>query len=261
MIILPTEIKQISQNGNRASFEISPLYPGYGITIGNALRRVLLSSIEGVAITTLRIENVTHEFSTLPNVREDMLDIILNLKLVRFKAFAESPFTAKLETSGEREVTAADIQTGAELKIMNPAQHIATLTDKKAELHMELEIQRGIGYVPAEMHHSEKVPVGSIAVDSLYSPVVHVGYRVENIRVGQRTDFNNLLMDIQTDGTMSPETALKKASDLLVQYFGSIRGSEEELKELEQRDAQIITAPETETKKKTRARKSKKLNQ
>lgn len=224
MIQLPTEPKVVSQEGDsKASFEISPLYPGYGMTVGNTLRRVLLSSLEGTAITSVKIDGVAHEFSTIPNVLEDVVDIILNLKKVRFKIAGEGPVKITLSAKGEGKVTAGDIKATAEVEVINKNQHIATLTDKKAELNMEIDLERGIGYIPVEQRQKEKIAVGVIAVDAIFNPVRMVNFKVENIRVGQRTDFNKLVMEIETDGSMTPQEAINKAAELVVQHFQLIK--------------------------------------
>lgn len=240
MIILPNEIKLISQDGNKASFEISPLYPGYGVTIGNSLRRILLSSLEGAAITSVKINGVAHEFSTIPNVLEDVLDIILNLKRINFKVVGEGPFKITLDVSGEKEVKAGDFKLPPDVEVINKDQLIATLTDKKAELKIEADVERGIGYVPVEQRQKEKLPVGKIALDAIFSPVKKVSYKVENIRVGQRTDFNKLIIDIETDGSITPQNALINASEILVNQFKtisearSLREVKEEVKSFEE---------------------------
>ncbi|PIR41490.1 MAG: DNA-directed RNA polymerase subunit alpha [Candidatus Yanofskybacteria bacterium CG10_big_fil_rev_8_21_14_0_10_46_23] len=226
MIQLPEKFKKISESGHTASFEISPLYPGYGVTIGNAIRRVLLSSLDGSAITSVKIKGVDHEFSNLAGSMEDVIEIIINLKQIRLNLFTEGPITLKVKAKGEKKVTAKDIETTADVEIANPDQIIATLTDKKAELDMEITVERGVGYVPAELQQKEKLSVGVIMVDAIFSPVQFANFKVENIRVGDRTDYNKLMLDIQTDGTISPQEALQRASYLLINGFQSIVGEE-----------------------------------
>lgn len=232
MEILVGEPKIVSQENNRAVFEISPLYTGYGVTIGNSLRRVLLSSMEGAAAVKIKIEGVPHEFTTVPGVLEDVVDIILNLKRVRFKLTGDSAkvtFSAK----GEKEIRAGDLKLPTGVEVVNPEQLICTLSDKKAELNLEIEIERGIGYVPVEERQKEKLSVGEIAIDAIFSPVKKVSYRVENIRVGERTDFNRLLVDLETDGSITPQDALKRAVGILVEQFkvvGEGKGLETEEK-------------------------------
>lgn len=216
----------VSKEGNKGVFEISPLYPGYGTTIGNALRRVLISSLEGAAVTSVKIKGVDHEFSTIPGVLEDVVDIILNLKKVRFKLFKEEPETVILSVKGQKEVKAADIKITADVEVVNPDQHIATIGDKKTELEIEITVERGIGYVPAEQRQKEKISIGKIAVDGIFTPIKTVNFTVENIRVGQRTDYNKVSLDIETDGSISPEAAIKSASQILIEHFNVVNAIE-----------------------------------
>ncbi|HDM31995.1 MAG TPA: DNA-directed RNA polymerase subunit alpha [bacterium] len=211
---------------NLGVFEIEGLYRGYGITLGNALRRVLLSSLEGAAITKVKIKNVAHEFSTIEGVMEDVIEIILNLKKLRFKMFSEGPETLKLKASGIKEVKGKDIEKNPNVEIVNPDQLIARLTSKKAKLEMEMTVEKGLGYVPVEQQKKGKVPIGTILVDALFSPIKKVSFEVEEMRVGERTDFNRLKLAIETDGTISPQEALKKASEILVEHFQILSGKE-----------------------------------
>jgi DNA-directed RNA polymerase subunit alpha len=192
------------------------------MTIGNTLRRVLLSSLEGASITSVKIKGVDHEFSTISGVLEDVVDIIINLKRVRFKVFKDEPVTMMLFAKGEGVITAADIKTTADVEVVNPEQHIATITDKKGEIEAEITVEKGIGYVPVEQRQKEKLSIGKIAVDGIFTPIKGVNFAVENIRVGQRTDYNKVLIDIETDGSISPEAALKNASQILIDHFNLI---------------------------------------
>ena len=187
--------------------------------MGNALRRVLLSSLPGAAITSVKIKGVQHEFSTIPHVVEDVVQIILNLKQIRFKLHSDQPVKAWLKAKGEKEVKATDIKTGPELEIANPKAHIATLTDKKADLEMELEIEHGLGYSPVESRKKGKIEIGKIAVDAIFSPVRKVNYSTEDMRVGERTDYGRLKINIETDGTITPEEAFCQAAQILVDHF------------------------------------------
>ncbi|MEX2052848.1 MAG: DNA-directed RNA polymerase subunit alpha, partial [Candidatus Paceibacterota bacterium] len=196
MIQLPSEPKLVSKTGSRAVFEISPLYPGYGMTIGNTLRRVLISSLEGAAITSVKIKGVDHEFSSIEGVLEDVIEIVLNLKKVRFKLFKDEPETLILSAKGAGEITGKDIKTTADVEVVSKDQHIATITDKKAEFEMEMVIEKGVGYVPVEQRQKEKLSVGKIAIDGIFTPIKNVNFTVENIRVGQRTDYNKVLLDV-----------------------------------------------------------------
>ncbi len=222
MIQLPIEPKIVSKKDNQAVFEIGPLYPGYGTTIGNTLRRVLMSSLEGAAVTFVKIKGVDHEFSAISGVLEDVIEIIINLKRVRFRLFKDEPVILTLSAKGEGDVTADSIKATSEVEIINKDQKIATITDKKTELEMEITVEKGIGYIPVEQKQKEKLTVGKIAIDGIFTPIRNVNFTVENIRIGQRTDFNKVLLDIETDGSITPEEALKKSSDILVEHFNII---------------------------------------
>lgn len=223
MIPLPKEPEVIEETGNRGVYEIVNLYPGYGLTIGNSLRRVLLSSLEGAAVTSAKITGVGHEFTTVDGVLEDVVEIILNLKRLRFKIHGEGPYIAKLQVKGEREVKAKDLEMPSQLEIVSPDLHIATITDKKTTLEMELEVSRGLGYQPVEQRTKEKVEIGTIALDAAFSPVRHVNYHVENMRVGDRTDYNRLRLDITTDGSIMPREALSEATKILIAQFTGLQ--------------------------------------
>jgi DNA-directed RNA polymerase subunit alpha len=206
-------------------FFAEPLERGYGITVGNALRRVLLSSLPGFAITAVRIKGVLHEFSTLPGVKEDVTDIVLNLKEVRLRLHEGEQVTATLKVKGEATVAARDISGGPSLEILTPDQHIATL-DKGAELDMELVIKRGRGYVPGE-RTEEGEPIGTIRLDAIYSPIRKVNFTVTNARVGQRTDYDRLALEIWTDGSIGPRDALTYAARVLRDQMSIFAGVEE----------------------------------
>lgn len=226
MEILVGEPKIVEESKNRAVFEISPLYAGYGTTIGNSLRRVLLSSMEGAAAVKVKIEGAAHEFTTIPGVLEDGVDIILNLKKVRFKLSGLDSAKAVLSAKGEKEVKAGDLKLPTGAEVVNPDQIICTISAKKAEVNMEIEVEKGIGYVPVEQKQKEKLLVGEIAIDAIFSPVKKVSFRVENIRVGDRTDYNKLFLDIETDGSVRPQEVLKKAIGILVEQFKTVGESE-----------------------------------
>lgn len=219
MIQLPDPVRVVSKEGNRAVIEISPLMPGYGATIANPLRRVLLSSLEGAAVTSIKIKGVDHEFGAIPGVQEDVIQLILNLKKVRLRSYAAEPVTVTLSAKGDGVVTAADIEASSDVEIVTPEQPICTLTDKKATLEMELTVEKGRGYVSVEQRSKDKLPIGVIAIDAIYSPVRQVNFTVEDVRVGQRIDFNRITMAIETDGTIAPEQALKEASAILKDHF------------------------------------------
>lgn len=227
MISLPTEPKVIERDGDfKATFEIAPLHPGYGMTIGNSLRRVLISSLEGSAITSVKIKGVLHEFSTIPDVLEDVIEVILNLKKIRCKVYTDEPVTLTLKKSGEGVVTAGDIKSTNEAEVISKDQHICTLTAKKAEIEMELKVEKGVGYVPADQREKDKLGVGVIAIDGIFTPIKNVNFKVENIRVGQRTDFNRALLEVETDGSITPEEAVQKAAHILSEHFAIIQNIE-----------------------------------
>jgi DNA-directed RNA polymerase subunit alpha len=222
-LVFPEKPKPILYEEKRATFEIKPLFPGFGVTLGNALRRVLLSSLLGSAITKVRIEGVEHEFSTLPGVYEDILDILLNLKKIRIKMDLDYPVELKLEAKGKKEVKAKDIEKVAGVEIVNPEVHIATLTSEDAELKMYLTVEKGRGYVLSENLSKEKPKIGELYLDANFSPVVNVSYEVENVRYLERTDFDLLRITVETDGTKSPVEAINEAIEILINYFETLK--------------------------------------
>ncbi|MBI5401226.1 DNA-directed RNA polymerase subunit alpha [Candidatus Wolfebacteria bacterium] len=224
-------IKKVSETPTEGTFEIEGLYTGYGLTIGNALRRALLSSLPGAAVTQVKIHGVKHEFSTIEGVAEDVLELSLNLKKIRFKFHADEPQVLTLEVKGEKDVKAKDIKTNAQVEIVNPDLIIATLTSKKAELKMELTIEKGLGYVSVENRKAEKLPVGVVAIDAIFTPVTKVNFVIENMRVGEKTDYNRLKLFIETDGTIAPSTALHKSANILKDHFEKISAIEEKMEE------------------------------
>lgn len=221
-IIIPDNFKIVSLEKNKGIFEIYPLYPGYGITIGNSLRRVLLSSIKGSAITTVHIDGVLHEFSTLPGVLEDVLDIILRIKHIRVKYLGDDSVELELNKKGEGEVFASDIKCPVGVEIVNKDHLIATLTSKDAELKMKLIVERGYGYSPAEEREKERVEPGTLVLDAIFSPITNVTYEVENIVYKERADYNLLRLVIETDGSVDPVDALKEATGVLIKHFSVI---------------------------------------
>ncbi len=216
------KIKKISEDGRVGVFHIEGLYTGYGTTLGNNLRRALLSSLPGAAITQIKVKGADHEFSTIPGMVEDLVEFILNLKKVRFHFFADESQILKLNVKGEVQIKAGDIESTTLVKIVNPDLPIATLTKKNAELDMELTVEKGLGYVPAEARRLERLNVGTIVLDAIFSPVLQVEFSVENMRVGERTDYNLLKMKIETDGSISPSEALHKASNILRDHFDKV---------------------------------------
>ena len=231
-MVLPKVECELSSRGY-ARFVIGPMESGYGTTLGNALRRVLLSSMPGAAITSIRVSDVYHEFSTIPHVKEDMTQLILNVKQVRLKMHSDNsePAHLRLEVRGEGVVTAGDLECPAEVEIINPDLYLFTVDSDEAELEMELTVQRGKGYSPAE--ERGKLPIGEIPVDAIFSPVRKVGYEVERARIGQMTNFDRLVMEIWTDGTIRPQEALSEAASILVEHLSLVAGLEEEAPEEE----------------------------
>lgn len=220
MIPLPLQPKVAKKEGSKAVIEIEALYPGYGVTVGNALRRVLLSSLEGAAVTTAKIKNAAHEFSTIPGVMEDVITLMLNLKQLRFKMFSSEPQKVLLAVKGDKKVKGGDFEVPAQLELVNPDCHIATLTQKSSQLEIEITVERGMGYLPREARKKQSGGgVGVIALDAIFTPIKRVGFRVENMRVGERTDFDKLFLEIETDGTILPEEAFSQASEVLVNHF------------------------------------------
>lgn len=228
-ILLPTHSHIEDASGNQAVIEIEGLHPGYGITLGNALKRVLHSSLPGAAVTEVKIDGVNHEFSTIPGVLEDVLAILLNLKQVRFKMHTSEPQKVKISVSGEKEITAGDIECPSSVEVVNPDFHIATLSDSKAKFVAELTVESGVGYVTRETHQHDKVEVGVIALDAIFTPIRKVRYEVEDMRVGTATNYNRLKLSIQTDGSMTPQEAFVQAVEILEGQLGRIKlfGSKE----------------------------------
>ena len=210
----------LSADGRYGKFVVEPLERGFGTTLGNSLRRVLLSSLPGVAVTSIKIDGVVHEFSTIEGVKEDVTEIVLNVKGITAKLYSDTPKTVRIEASGEGEVTAGSIQQDAELEVLNPDWHIATLADG-AKLVMELTFDKGRGYVPAERNkqNAEQAPLGSLPVDSIYTPVLKVNYGVENTRVGQITDYDKLTLEVWTDGTISAQEAVSLAARIMTEHL------------------------------------------
>lgn len=218
-IQLPQKIQIEEKDTKTATVVIEPLYPGYGLTLGNALRRVLISSLPGAAITAIKIKGIQHEFSTIPHVKEDVVDIILNIKLIRLKLLQGNNAIISLKVKGEKVVTAKDIKATAEIEVINPEQKIATLTDKNAELEIEFTVNSGLGYSPVESREKEKLEIGAIAIDAIFSPVLKARFELENVRVGQMTNYDKLTLEIVTDGTIIPSIAFHEAAKILVNHY------------------------------------------
>ena len=222
------ECVERSEDNRYGKFVVEPLERGYGITLGNSLRRVLLSSLPGAAVTAVKIDGVLHEFSTIPGVKEDTTDIILNLKALSVKLHTDQPIILRIEAEGEGEVTAGDIIGNADVEILNPDLHIATL-DKDARLYMDIVIEKGRGYVSAEKNKKEEHVIGVIPIDSLYTPVLKVNYTIEDTRVGQITDYDKLTLEVWTDGSIAPDEAISSSAKILNDHLKLFIGLTEKI--------------------------------
>lgn len=220
----PGIVKVEEHEDSSATFSIEPLHSGYGMTLGNSLRRVLLSSISGAAVTAFKIDGASHEFTTLPHIKEDVVEIVLNLKGVRFKVFSEETQTLRLSKKGKGVIKAKDIALNADVEITNPDHIIATLDDPKGKLDMDILVNTGRGYHPIDESARDKLVADMISIDAMYSPVTRVRYKVENTRVGQMTDLDRLLISIETDGTLTPKDAFEEASAILVNQYTALAG-------------------------------------
>lgn len=227
-IVLPSKPKIVSEVDFSGSYEIDGLYPGYGHTLGNSLRRIILSSLPGSAVTAVKIAGIPHEFSVISGVKEDAVTILLNLKKIRLNMVSEEPQTLTLKAKGVKNVTAGDIKVSGGIEILNPELLIATLTDKSAELDMEITIEKGLGFVSKEILQKNRVDIGQITLDAIFTPIRRVSYEVENMRVGDRTDFNRLKIFIETDGTITPKAALEKSIETMISQLKAIVGFKEE---------------------------------
>jgi DNA-directed RNA polymerase subunit alpha len=219
-ILLPSSIRfEESERPNEGMLIVEPCFQGYGTTLGNALRRVLLSSLPGAAVTAVKIKGVSHEFQALEDVKEDALEIILNLKSLRMKVFSDEPVVLKVSSKGIKKVTGADIDPNADVEIINPELVIANVTNDDATLEMEITVRKGRGYSPTEERPNEVHDLGTIGIDALFSPIRNVGYRVEDTRVGEITNYDKLIMTIETDGTVTPQEAVNESTKILIDYF------------------------------------------
>lgn len=226
-VLLPSKPKIIEEGETRGVFEIDGLYPGFGHTLGNSLRRIILSSLPGAAITSIKVKGASHEFTTIPGLKEDILTLVLNLKKVRVELITDEPHTLILKAKGVKDVTAGDIAKTGQASIVNPELHLASITDKNTELDIEITIEKGLGYVPKEVLQKDKMDIGAIALDARFSPIERVSYEVENMRVGDRTDFNRLKIAIVTDGTITPKKALEKSIEIMINQLKAIVGFKE----------------------------------
>lgn len=228
-ILLPSKPRVVKEDEFKGVYEIDGLYPGYGYTLGNSLRRIILSSLPGVAITSIKIEGVPHEFSTINGVKEDVINIILNLKKVRIKLTTDEPQEIRLKAKGVKDITASDLEVPGQAEVLNADQHIASLTDKSASLEIVLTAVKGLGYIPKEDLQKDKVEIGTIALDAFFTPIRRASYEVENMRVGDRTDFNRLRVFIETDGSLTPKEALEQSISIMIKQLSAIVGFKEEV--------------------------------
>jgi DNA-directed RNA polymerase subunit alpha len=241
-IPLPNKVSFEETGKNQYKLVMEPLYPGYGVTIGNSLRRILLSSLPGAAVVAVKIKGVDHEFSTIPNVKEDVIEIILNLKQLRFMVHSDQPVKLEMKVKGEKVVTGADFKKNSDVEVVNTDQHIATLDNKSSDFEMEVIVQKGRGYVPVEQRENEKMEIGMIAVDAIYTPVRNVNFEIKHVRVGQITNYDQLTMTIETDGTIDGKDAIDLSSRILVDHFKLV--TKTNLEEVAEEATELDTAKE-----------------
>ncbi|MEK7609561.1 MAG: DNA-directed RNA polymerase subunit alpha [Patescibacteria group bacterium] len=238
-LILPSKPRIISEQGANGVYEIDGLYPGYGHTLGNSLRRIILSSLPGAAVTKVKISGVEHEFSTIDGVKEDVINILLALKKLRVHLTTDEPVLLNLKVKGIKQVTAKDIDAPGQVEILNKDLHIASLTEKSSELDIEITVEKGLGYVSKEVIQKERVDIGSITLDAAFTPIRKANYEVENMRVGDRTDFNRLRLMIETDGTITPREALEQSITIMIHQLKAVIGFVE--KEEKSKDAEEVS--------------------
>ena len=235
-IIMPSKPRVVLEEGNKGVFEIDGLYPGYGHTLGNSLRRIILSSLPGASVTSIKIDGISHEFSTMDGIKEDVIVIILNIKKLRFKIASDEPQTVTLSVKGPKQITAKDIKTGGQVEILNGDQHIAEITGK-VNLNIEIKIEKGLGFIPKEILQKEKVDIGTIAVDAIFTPIRRVSYEVENMRVGDKTNHNRLRISIETDGTLTAREALSRSIEIMINQLKAIVDFKEEEIVIEEKES------------------------
>lgn len=226
-IVLPSKPRVVSEKEHSGTYEIDGLYPGYGYTLGNSLRRIILSSLPGAAITHVKIPGTAHEFSTIEGVKEDVVTLLLNIRKTRLKILTDEPQTVTLDVKGPKIVTAADLKVPGQVEVLNSDNYIAEVTGK-TNLSLEIQAERGLGYIPKEQHQKERVEVGTLALDANFSPIRRVNYEVENMRVGDRTDFNRLRILIETDGTMAAREALERSIETMIHQLKAVVGFKED---------------------------------
>ena len=244
-IALPSKPRIVTEEEFRGVYEIDGLYPGYGHTLGNSLRRIILSSLPGAAITQVKITGASHEFSALDGIKEDVITILLNIKRIRLSLHGTEPVTITLKKKGAGVVTAGDITAPSQVEILSPEQVIAEVTAKTGELEIEMKVEQGLGYLPRELHQKEKVEIGTIAVDAVFTPIRRANYEVENMRVGDRTDYNRLRVFIETDGTMTPREALEQSIEVMIHQLKAIIGFQDQTPMQSQQEVSADTSAET----------------
>lgn len=240
-VALPSKPRVVKEEDFQGIYEIDGLYPGYGHTLGNSLRRIILSSLPGAAITHVKIDGVKHEFDTIDGVKEDVITILLNLKRVRLALHSDEPISMTLKSDKVGIVTAAAIKAPSQIEILSPEQPIAEITAKGVSLEMEITVGRGLGYVPREIHQKEKVEIGAIAMDAVFTPIRRANYEVENMRVGDRTDYNRLRLFIETDGSVTPRQALENSVEIMIHQLKAITGFKDSTEEATSKEEKVVT--------------------
>jgi len=247
-IIMPSKPRVVEESGNKGVFEIDGLSPGYGHTLGNSLRRIILSSLPGASVTSIKIDGVSHEFQVIDGIKEDVIVMILNLKKTRFKMTTDEPQMVTLSIKGPKEVKAIDIKTGGQVEILNPELHIAEVTGK-VNLNIEMKIEKGLGFIPKEIFQKDKVDVGTIAVDAIFTPIRRVAYEVENMRVGDKTNHNRLRISIETDGTLTAREAMTRSIEIMINQLKAIIDFKEPEEVVEKKTSKEEITDEKEEKK------------
>lgn len=236
-IPLPNKVELMEESDHKATLIVEPCFAGYGLTLGNAMRRVLLSSMPGAAVTSMRIKGVLHEFSTIPHVKEDVVEIILNLKQLRMKLFTDEPVKLELKVKGDKVIHAKDFEANSQVEIVNKDLKIAEMTDKAGTFELEVWVTKGRGFIATETRDKEKLEIGMIAIDSIFTPVKNVSYKVENVRVGQMTNFDKMILEVETDGTIKAKDAITQSADILLDHFSML--TENGLKMMKDRQVEI----------------------
>lgn len=249
-VALPSKPRVVREEEFSGVYEIDGLFPGYGHTLGNSLRRIILSSLPGAAITQVKIDGVEHEFSTIAGIKEDVVTLLLNLKRVRLGMHSDGPLTVTLKSTGAKVITAGDLIVPSQITILNPEQKICEVTDKATKLSMDITVEHGLGYVAREVHQKDKVDIGTIALDAVFTPIRRVNYEVENMRVGDRTDYNRLRISLETDGTLTPRQALENSIEIMIHQLKAVIGFQDNISdtrgELSEATPEAKIAPSTD---------------